>query len=254
MLAERIAHDFQGYNVSVKLTDEMRQHKFHPEYRISHIMEANKLLDGTQGISASKDFLDLLDELLESQGDVVVWRYEMTPQDKLSICNFITKRYGLSDNVKLLPDLEKVGSRWYMLPGNDFILLYESDGSLVSALHKVPKDIFVHYKKLVSELQFTVMTVPPTRINSDVLERYIWKEHVSDGTPLQTMCNRYIGDTYITQLYCSDTQAVYCYKENNSGSESVRFEVIDYAEDNNANSCTLPWDVYTAICDKLNGT
>lgn len=92
VLANKIVQDFCSYNVCVETTDRMRHRHFHTEYRVSYIQEARNLLEGTCGVVASKEFLDLLEELLVGKGDLVVWRYEMLTEERSTNTLRNTKR------------------------------------------------------------------------------------------------------------------------------------------------------------------
>lgn len=76
-LANKIVNDFKNSGIDVKLSDQMEKRKFHPEYRMTHVLEARKNLQDTSGIAAPLDFLDTLENILSANKDIVVWKYEV---------------------------------------------------------------------------------------------------------------------------------------------------------------------------------
>ena len=167
------------------------------------------------------------------------------------IPSFISRVYTVSNNIKLLPNLDKVGTNCYILPGDGFVLLYRAEYSIVTNLMRIPTVVFTEYKDTIEDLQFTIMSVPPKRINTDILEKHIWRVHERTGESLKTLCQQYSGNDFIVKLYETDEETVYCYKTQEPYRKSVRFEVVNYRDQNNSNSCTLPWNVYVSICDTL---
>lgn len=165
---------------------------------------------------------------------------------------FLNHACSIYDQVCLCTAVVELQPKYAMLEGDNFVLVYLKVGNTVLHIWRIPKEIFTEFNSVIDSLTFTTMTVPPQRINGDVLYANIWKPWERDHISLKDACKAYHGDTLITKLYENEKEAVYVYKENYvRENDYVGFEVINFEDQNNKNSCRIPWTVYKAIVEIL---
>lgn len=165
---------------------------------------------------------------------------------------FLNHACSIYDQVCLCTATVELSPKYAMLEGDNFVLVYLKVGNTVLRIWRIPKEIFTEFNSVIDSLTFTTMTVPPQRINGDVLYANIWKPWERDHISLKDACKKYCGDPLIKKLYENEKEAVYVYKENYvRENDYVGFEVINFEDQNNKNSCRIPLTVYKAIVEIL---
>lgn len=165
---------------------------------------------------------------------------------------FLNHACSIYDQVCLCTATVELSPKYAMLEGDNFVLVYLKVGNTVLRIWRIPKEIFTEFNSVIDSLAYTPMTVPPLRINGDVLYANIWKPWERDHISLKDACKKYCGDPLIKKLYENEKEAVYVYKENYvRENDYVGFEVINFEDQNNNNSCRIPWTVYKAIVEIL---
>lgn len=168
------------------------------------------------------------------------------------IPTFLSSTCNSGANVKLCEATIEIDLDYSILIGEDFVLLYFKEDGIVQRVWRVPKIIFTECNNAIQYLPFTAIPVESEGMRENIVFNRV--KHMITGAvvTLTDACNAYFGDTQIVKLYVNDEEAVYVYKEDYVYYDYyVVFEVINFKEQGNKNSCCIPWTVYTDIVDIL---
>lgn len=169
-----------------------------------------------------------------------------------AIPTFLSSTCNSGANVKLCEATIEIDLDYSILIGEDFVLLYFKEDGIVQRVWRVPKIIFTECTHAIQYLPFTAIPVESEGMRENIVFNRVKHMIVGALVTLTEACNAYSGDTQIVKLYESDEEAVFVYKEDYVYYDYyVVFEVINFKEQSNKNSCRIPWKVYKEIVDTL---
>lgn len=160
-------------------------------------------------------------------------------------CNGDTK-------VSLCEAAIELSLNYAMLEGDNFILLYFVDTDSVRKVWRVPKVVFTEYAATLQHLGFMTLPIWFKGLRENVVLKHISEIMSGAQITFKDACKTYQGDAKIIKLYDTSDDVVYAYKENcRYDVKYVVFEVINFEEQSNKNSCIIPLEVYKEIVDIL---
>lgn len=168
-----------------------------------------------------------------------------------TVTTFLSNVCNSDANVRLCDAVIEIDLDYAMLIGEDFILLYFKEDGIVQRVWRVPKTVFTECVSTILSLSFTAIPVQSEGLRENVVFDRV-KHMMLCGFTLKDTCDAYFGDTQITKLYVNDEEAVFVYKEDYASDDYyVIFEVINFNDQSNKNSCRIPWKVYKEIVDTI---